>query len=268
MDKKALEGLVWKGSKQEGHNFVRLVECDLATLQRFYTHCMDMLHNKDTSKPGRYELIKRLDDILNHCRAELLVRWLRSERGYTYQHCYEDIKAILRNSELKAEDVSIGQLMCDIPEEYKRVPVTLVLRASTYSLGVCDTSPITLSFILSLGIYLTQQELQKELLERDIETGKVKNRLEVIKAREGLNPSTHLEIKQDGLSYEEFHQLLKLRKERYERLTTSVLKLLSTKVLYRLQQRCEAQARLWEQKASEIAAVCEDKGWNISHKWQ
>lgn len=265
-----IEEYIWRGPRVDGvQKEIKLVDCDLMELQKYYNHCQQMLHNENPKVPGRYTLIKIIEDQIQHCRAELLVRWLRAEKNYTYQHCYEDIQTLIRkNKETMTQDAvekcPISTLMSEIPSEYRRVPVGLVLKASMYSLGVCDTSHITLNFLVKLGIYLTQQEMQQELFERDPETGKARNRMEIIKERENLNPALHLECKPDGLSYAEFHQMCKLHKDKYEKFTTAQLKTLSEKVFYRFQQRCEDQAKQWEAKAAEIAEVASSKGWDIN----
>lgn len=269
-DTNNIEEYIWRGPRVDGvQKEIRLVDCDLMELQKYYNHCQQMLHNEDSKRPGRYTLIKMIESQIQHCRAELLIRWLRSEKGYTYQHCYEDIRTLIKNNPKKLtqdviESYPIGRLMAEIPNEYKRVPVGLVLKASMYSLGVCDTSHITLNFLVKLGIYLTQQEMQQELFERDPETGKARNRMEIIKERENLNPALHLECSPDGLSYAEFHQMCKLHKDKYEKFTTQQLKILSEKVFYKFQQRCEDQAKQWESKAAEIAEVAASKGWDIN----
>lgn len=268
-DTKHIEEYVWKGPRVNGEQKeIKLIDCDLVDLQKYYGHCQQMLNNDNPKVPGRYVLIKIIESQIQHCRAELLVRWLRSEKGYTYQHCYEDIQALIhKNRETLTQDaiekLPISTLMSEIPNEYKRVPIGLVLKASMYSLGVCDTTHITLNFLVKLGIYLTQQEMQQELFERDQSTGKARNRMEIIKERENLNPALHLECRPDGLSYAEFHQMCKLHKDKYEKLTTAQLKILSEKVFYRFQQRCEDQAKQWETKAAEIAEIAESKGWDL-----
>lgn len=265
-----LSEYIWKGPKIDGvQKEIRLIDCDYDELKKYYNHCQQMLYNENPKVPGRLVLIKMIDDQIQHCRAELLVRWLRAERNYTYQNCYEDIKELIsQNKEALTQETvekyPISSLMAEIPDEYKRVPIGLVLKASMYSLGVFDTSHITLNFLIKLGIYLTQHEMQVELFERDPETGKARNRMEIIKQREGLNPAIRLECTPTGLSYAEFHQMCKLHKDKYEKFTTPQLKILSEKVLYRFQLRCEEQAKQWQQKAEEILEVAASKGWDIT----
>ena len=72
-------------------------------------------------------------------------------------------------------------------------------------LGVIDISHLTLNFIVKMGLYFTQQEMQQPvnkiyadnkhgLYEKDPETGKAKNRLDVIKRELKLNPNINLRI--------------------------------------------------------------------------
>lgn len=271
-EKDRLSEYIWKGPKVDGvQSEKRLIDCDYDELRKHYNHCQQMLYNENPKVPGRLVLIKMIEDQIQCCRAELLVRWLRAEKNYTYQNCYEDIRALIaKNKDVLTQEAvekyPISNLMSDIPDEYKRVPVGLVLKASMYSLGVFDTSHITLNFLIKMGIYLTQKEMQEELFERDPETGKARNRMEIIKQREGLNPAIRLECIPTGLSYAEFHQMCKLHKDKYEKFTTAQLKILSEKVLYRFQLRCEEQAKQWQTKAAEILEVAESKGWDITRE--
>lgn len=272
---KNIEEYIWKGPKLNGEQKeIRLIDCDPDELQKHYNHCMEMLYNTNTRMPGRLTLIKIIEKQIQSCRAELLIRWLRLEKHYTYQQCYEDIRSLIANHNKRKDDkitpdmvekLPISVLM-EVPSEYKRVSVELVMKACMYALGVLDTSHITLNFLVKLGIFLTQQEMQKELFERDPETGKVRNRLELIKQREGLNSAIRLEVTETGLSYAEFSQMLRMngKRDKYENFTTAQLKILSEKVLYRFQLRCEEQAKQWEQKAAEIKEVFEYKGWPLT----
>ena len=89
-------------------------------------------------------------------------------------------------------------------------------------------------------------------IRKDPETGKAKNRLEVIKRELKLNPAINLRICNTGLNYNEFRSMYYLKRDKYSNLTTDQLKLLSNKVLYRFQDQCEMQAKQWEEKIREI----------------
>ena len=102
------------------------------------------------------------------------------------------------------------------------------------------------------------------MLEKDPETGKAKNRLDVIKRELKLNPAINLRICNTGLNYNEFRSMYYLKRDKYSNLTTDQLKLLSNKVLYRFQDQCELQAKQWEDKIREIKEVAELKGWDVT----
>jgi hypothetical protein len=162
--------------------------------------------------------------------------------------------------------------MNGLPIDFERVPVSLVMDACLDSLGIFDNSHLTLNFIVKMGLWFTQQEMQKSiedggLYKKDPETGKAVNRLEVVRKISGLNPAISLRIDENtGLSYAAFRSMLKLKRDKYANLTSDQLRLLSTKILYRFQEQCEMQAKQWEDKMAEIVKVAEYKGWDVTRE--
>lgn len=272
-----INNFVWKGPKVNGvQEEIRLVDADFYQLQKFYNHCNEMLYNKDSKYPGRVVLKDIVQDQIQRCRAELLIRWLRSEKQYTTTNCLEDLRAIISNNkeELTQEVIktyAIGNIMNGLPIEFERVPISLVMDACLDSLGVLDNSHLTLNFIVKMGLWFTPQEMQKPVAEgglykKDPETGKAVNRLEVVTKELRLNPSISLRIDNTGLSYAEFRSMCRLKRDKYANLTSDQLKLLSNKILYRFQDQCEAQAQQWKDKMSEIVKVAESKGWDVTRE--
>lgn len=265
-----INNYVWKGPKVNGvQEEYKLIDCSYEQLQKFYKHCNEMLYNNDSKYPGRKTLLNIVDDQIKRCRAELLVRWLRAEKQYTTTNCLEDLRAIINNNkEVLTQDViktyPIKEIMNGLPIEFERVPVGLVMDACLDSLGVLDNSHLTLNFIVKMGLWFTQQEMQKDLYRKDPETGKAMNRLELVSKELRLNPSIVLRIDNTGLSYAEFRSMCKLKRDKYANLTSDQLKLLSNKVLYRFQDQCEMQAKQWEDKIEEILKVAEFKGWDVT----
>ena len=262
---------VWKGPKGPNgvQEEIKLKDCSYEQLQKFYIHCMQMLYNTDTKNPGRRTLMTIVQGQIQRCRAELLIRYLRKEREYTPQRCLEDLRGVRAKN-------PIGNVINGLPIEFNEVPFELVMDACLDTLGVIDISHLTLNFIVKLGLYFTQQEMQQPvnklyadnkhgLYEKDPETGKAKNRLEVIKRELKLNPAINLRICNTGLSYNEFRSMYYLKRDKYSNLTTDQLKLLSNKVLYRFQDQCEMQAKQWEEKIREIKEVAESKGWDVTN---
>ena len=270
-----INNFVWKGPKVNGvQEEIRLVDADFYQLQKFYNHCNEMLYNNDSKYPGRVVLKDIVQDQIQRCRAELLIRWLRSEKQYTTTNCLEDLRAIISNNkeELTQEVIktyAIGNIMNGLPIEFERVPISLVMDACLDSLGVLDNSHLTLNFIVKMGLWFTPQEMQKPVAEgglykKDPETGKAVNRLEVVTKELRLNPSISLRIDNTGLSYAEFRSMCRLKRDKYANLTSDQLRLLSNKVLYRFQDQCEMQAKQWQDKIAEILKVAESKGWDVT----
>ena len=104
-----------------------------------------------------------------------------------------------------------------------------------------------------MGLWFTPREMQKDLYRKDPETGKARNRLDVVK-----------EELRTGLSYTEFKAIYMLQRDKYSNLTSEQLKLLSNKILYRFQIQCEEQAKQWLTKIDEINKVAADKGWDVT----
>lgn len=272
-----INSFVWKGPKdKDGYQEeIRLVDADFYQLQRFYNHCMEMLHNKDRKNPGRLTLLDIVRDQIQRCRAELLVRWLRSEKQYTATNCLEDLRNIISNNrdtytQEAIKTKRISEVMNGLPLEFERIPISLVMDACLDSLGICDTSHVTLNFIVKMGLWFTSQEMQKPLkdgglYEKDLATGKTMNRLDVISKNLRIPEGIQLRIdKNTGLSFAEFRSMYKLKKDKYSNLTSDQLRLLSNKILYRFQDQCEAQARQWQEKIEEIIRVAESKGWDVT----
>lgn len=261
---------IWKGPKVNGvQEEVKLVDLDYDQLQKHYKHSMQMLYNNDSKVPGRITLLGIVSDQIQRCRAELLIRWLRAEKQYTNTRCLEDLKNLIKNNKSvltqeRLKTFPICNLMSGLPVEYEQVPVSLVMDACLDSLGQFDNSHLTLNFIVKMGLWFTQQEMQKDLYRKDPVTGKAVNRLEVVSSELRLNPSIRLRISDTGLSYSEFRSMYRLKRDKYANLTSDQLKLLSNKVLYRFQNQCESQAKQWEDKIEEIKKVAESKGWDIT----
>lgn len=261
---------VWKGPKVNGvQEEIKLVDADYDQLKRFYNHCEQMLYNSDTKNPGRLTLLDIVSDQIQRCRAELLIRWLRAEKQYTNTRCLEDLRITIKNNKeiLTNETIKvypIGNILNGIPVEFREVPVSLVMDACLDSLGLFDNSHLTLNFIVKIGLWFTQQEMQKDLYRKDPVTGKAVNRLLVVSKELRLNPSISLKICDTGLSYAEFRSMCRLKRDKYANLTSDQLRLLSSKVLYRFQNQCESQAKQWKDKMEEIKKVAELKGWDIT----
>lgn len=272
---KDVNAFIWKGPKENGiQKEYKLIDASFDELQKYYEHCQQMLYNKDPKNPGRLTLLHIVQDQILRCRAELLIRWLKSEKQYTPHNCLEDLRTIIANNKetLTHEALKtypIDNLMDGLPLEFTRIPVSLVMDACLDFLGLYKNEHLTLSFVVKMGLWFTGQEMQRSpedggVYVKDPETGKAVDRLSVVAKELRLDPGITLRVCDTGLSFGEFKTMYKLRPDKYSNLTTAQLKLLSNKVLYRFQLQCEKQAKQWSDRIAEINIVAKSKGWDVT----
>ena len=268
--KEDVNSYVWKGPRVNGvQEEFKLIDADYDTLKKWYNRCITMLNNTDVHTPGRLVLVNIIDDQIARCRAELLMRWLRKEKQYTNIKCLQDLRQIIANNKevLTPETIKtypICEVMSGLPIEFQTVSVGNVLDACMDLLGVFDCSHVTRNFIVKMGLWFTPQELQNELCQRDPNTGKPRNRLEVAREILKVDPAIRLRISETGLTFNEFKAIFNIQKDKYSSYSSEQLNVLANKILYRLQNQCEEQAKQWQDKANEIAKVANIKGWDVT----
>ena len=268
--KEDVNSYVWKGPRINGvQEEFKLIDADYDTLKKWYNRCITMLNNTDVHTPGRLVLVNVIDDQIARCRAELLMRWLRKEKQYTNIKCLQDLRQIIANNKeiLTPETIKtypICEVMSGLPIEFQTVSVGKVLDACMDLLGVFDCSHVTRNFIVKMGLWFTPQELQNELCQRDPNTGKPRNRLEVVREILKVDPAIRLRISETGLTFNEFKAIFNIQKDKYSSYSSEQLNVLANKILYRLQNQCEEQAKQWQDKANEIAKVANIKGWDVT----
>ena len=177
-----IKSFVWKGEKKEVNGVltqeeIRLIDADENQLKKFYNHCMSMLYNEDKQNPGRYLLLNIIKDQIERCNCELFLRWLEQEKGKPRFTFLSDIRTILDNNKDSIPDtksVPISAIVGGCPDEFKDIPISLVIEDCIDRLGYFNKQHITLSFIVKQGLWFTQQEL-KDLTERN-EDGTIKDR--------------------------------------------------------------------------------------------
>lgn len=268
--KEDVNSYVWKGPRVNGvQEEFKLIDADYDTLKKWYNRCITMLNNTDVHTPGRLVLVNIIDDQIARCRAELLMRWLRKEKQYTNIKCLQDLRQIIANNKevLTPETIKtypICEVMSGLPIEFQTVSVGNVLDACMDLLGVFDCSHVTRNFIVKMGLWFTPQELQNELCQRDPNTSKPRNRLEVVREILKVDPAIRLRISETGLTFNEFKAIFNIQKDKYSSYSSEQLNVLANKILYRLQNQCEEQAKQWQDKANEIAKVANIKGWDVT----
>ena len=263
-----IKSFVWKGEKKEVNGVltqeeIRLIDADENQLKKFYNHCMSMLYNEDKQNPGRYLLLNIIKDQIERCNCELFLRWLEQEKGKPRFTFLSDIRTILDNNKDSIPDtksVPISAIVGGCPDEFKDIPISLVIEDCIDRLGYFNKQHITLSFIVKQGLWFTQQEL-KDLTERN-EDGTIKDRIEVVKERLGLKlkPNINLYITPKGLTFGQLKAMLLLRSKKYSELTTDQLKTLRNVILFALSDEVRFHINQWESRITQLKEVAEFKG--------
>ena len=268
-----IKSFVWKGEKKEVNGVltqeeIRLIDADENQLKKFYNHCMSMLYNEDKQNPGRYLLLNIIKDQIERCNCELFLRWLEQEKGKPRFTFLSDIRTILDNNKDSIPDtksVPISAIVGGCPDEFKEIPISLIIDGCIDRLGYFNKQHITLSFIVKQGLWFTQQEL-KDLTERN-EDGTIKDRIEVVKERLGLElkPNINLYITPKGLTFGQLKAMLLLRSKKYSELTTDQLKTLRNVILFALSDEVRFHINQWESRITQLKEVAKFKGITLEN---
>ena len=273
------KSFVWKGPKKEvsGHRVqeeVRLIDATPEQLKNFYEHCYSMLYSKDKINPGRFTLKDIVNDQISKCNTELFLRYMENKylpettrAKYPRYLLFKDIKSSLdKNIEALPKEqwktTSICGVLSGVPEEFRDVYIENVLDGCLDRLGIFDKKHLSLNFLTKLGVWFTASEL-KDLTIKDEETGKNKDRLEVIKERLRLSSNVVIRVNNKGLSYTELRAMLTLRSKKYSDLTTDQLLTLRNKVLFRFEDEIDYHISQWEERIRQLKIVAAEKKINL-----
>lgn len=266
-----IKSFVWKlARKSDGtQEEIKLIDATPEQLNQFYKHCKSMLYSTDKLNPGRYVLLKIIEEQRNKCNVELFLRKLESgsicadNKPYPRHLYIQDIRAYMNahknefpSNELK--NISISSISGGLPREFGRISIEDVLDGGLDQLGWFDNRHITFSFILNMGVYLTPSEL-KEFDEKDSD-GNPRKKPELIKERLGLKPSVELVVKPTGLNFNELRAMINLKPKKYSELTTDQLTVLRNKVLFRLENEVLFHIEQWEERIRQLKLVAESRG--------
>ncbi len=276
-DIKQLEGFTWKGEKKKfgGEVFqesTRLIDASEDQLNEWYQHCKLMLYNDSKQFPGRYPLIAIIEDQINKCGVELFLRSLE-QKGLTRFTFMSTIRDFLTENSAAYKDlkeyndknhlgpVTIEFVASGVADEFKKLPLNLVMDGCFDRLGKYSKQHITLTFILKQGLWFTTAEA-KDLTEID-ENGKTKNKLDVVKSRLKLRPDTDIFVTPKGLTYNQLRAMVNLTSKKYTELTTEQLQTLRNRILFSLEDQVKLHILQWEKRMDQIKQVSDYKGYVI-----
>lgn len=257
----------------------------------FAGHCHEMLYNTNKKNPGRYVLNDIIDNQKAMCDTELFIRWVEkssyvknrqnpTQAPFMRTQFLQDLKAYLDSNKDKYPvdkyyDLTVDKAFVNYPSEFNKVKIGNIIDGCLDRLGAFDSRHLSLKFITKLGLWFTAEE-KKELEEKDPDTGKLENRLDVVRKRLGLSDNIYLHTSPKGLSYMEFRAMVTIVRhyslsgysgnKKYSEMTSKQLQTLRDKVLILLQEEVTEHIRQWEDILLNIRKVAEKRGIIINEK--
>lgn len=261
-NKNDINSFVWKS--QNGTD-VRMMDMDADGLQKAYNHANSMLYSENKWTPGKLVIRKNINRAWNDCNAELFKRFMINESNvFTTNKDLLDYLLAAKKQYDASDSDEITVIISGVPTIYERVTIGDLLNSCFDKLGTFNKKLISDKFILSQGIWLTDDE-KKELTEYESD-GTMRKWLDVVKERLFL-ANVRLRIDQKGLSYSEFRALIQMEKlPKISALSTSTLKLLRDKILLLLDGDLNYHIDKWMEIIKQIEKVAEYKGITITTK--
>lgn len=261
--KNDINSFVWKS---QGGVETRMMDMDRDALQKAYTHVNSMLYNTSPYSPGKMQIRKNIHATWDNCNTELFKRFLihESNVGFsTNKDLLDYILAAKKQYEASDSD-SITVIISGVPTIYEKITINDLLNACFDKLGTFNKKLLSDKFILSQGIWLTNEE-KKELTEYESD-GTMRKWLDVVKERLFM-PNIRLRIDQKGLSYSEFRSLIQMDAlPKISALSTATLRLLRDKILLLLDGDLNYHIDKWSVIKEQIEKVAEYKGITLVTK--
>lgn len=262
--KSDINQLVWK---DKGGKEVRLMDMSKEDLQKVYNHATDMLYNTNKYTPGRIQVKQNIKTLIANCNAELFLRYILHDCNVDILRTNIQVIEFVRQCKAAnnlSDDDSVTTLFTSVPVEFESVTLGQLIDACFDKLDIINRKMISDKFILSQGIWLTEEE-KKDLTELDNE-GKVRPWLDVIKERLLLD-NVKLRVDPKGFSYSEFRSLVHLEPlPKISRLPSDTLRLLRDKVFILLDADTDYHIQKWTSIKDNIEKIAEYKGIDLITK--
>lgn len=272
IDKKEMDvnTFIWKGHKildetgKYKQSEKRLMDMEESELNTCYTHCKTMLFNKDSQNPGRYVVLEIIANQRERCGAELFLRHVEHNNELSRFSLLESLNEFmtLNREVLKTVKPLMNVVYSNLPDEFQKLPLSLIVDGCLDRLGAFNKKHITRTFILKQGIWLTPAE-SKDLIEYDSK-GNIVDRLLVIRERLNLKEIERLYLNSKGLNYTQMRAMLNIKpNKKYSDLTTLQLETLRNRILFNLEETVKNHITAWERRMEEIEMVINAKNFKI-----
>ena len=262
------KSFIWKGNKTLDKNGKyqqsekKMLDMSENELKSCYNHCKTMLFNRDSQNPGRYLVLEIISDQKDRCGAELFLRFLEQNKNMSRFSLLGTINEVLnKNKEVfKLKKPILEDIFSSIPEEYEKLPLSLIVDGCLDKLGAFNKKHITRTFVLKHGIWLTPSEV-KDLTESETETT---DRLSLIRERLSLKDVEKLYINSRGINFTQMRAMLNLKpNKKYIDLTTAQLETLRYKMLFNLEETVKNHISSWEKRMEELELVANYKNFKL-----
>jgi hypothetical protein len=265
-----INSFIWKGNKvldyedkytQTEKKLVLMSEYEIFEC---YEHCKTMLFNKDSQNPGRYAVLEIIAKQRDKCGAELFLRYVDQNNQLSRFNVVGMINEFLEKNKEALKDYKplIKDMFSGIPNEFSKVPLSVIIDACIDRLGTFNKKHITRTFILKQGIWLTSAE-SKELIEDNVD-GSPKDRLEVIRERLNIKDVEKLYINSKGLNFTQMRAMMNIHpNKKYIDLTTMQLETLRNRILFSLEETVKRHILAWQTRMEQIETVVSFKGFRL-----
>lgn len=253
----------WKS--KEG-NTILLMDASKEQLTKWFKHCTEMLYNLSPWSPGKLKVRENITNLWHSCNTELFVRYLLHEVNTSIKS-KKDILDLINDyrshSETSILNESISSIFSGLDPIYEKITISKLMDACFDKLEILNKKMISDKFILSQGIWLTDDE--KSELTEVLPNGQIRNRMEVIKERLGINPEVKLRVSPTGLSFAQFRSLVNLAPmSKISELPTTTLKTLRDKVLLLLDNDLDYHINKWTTLLNNIIEVAKERNITLA----
>lgn len=240
---------------------VKMIDMPADELQNCAKHCWEMLYNDDTFNVGRVIVKRNLQKAWDSCNTELFVRYLLHECDTelkTRKDLLDYINSCRNKTEENIIDSSISVIFGSLSPIFEKVTIRKLMDACFDKLDVFNRKVITDKFLLSQGIWLTDQE-KIDLTEKD-ETGKARDKKVVICERLSLNKINPRQIRflTTGFSYNEFRSIVQMPMlAKISSLPSNTLVTLRDKVILLIDNELDYHINKWSKLLKNIMEVAD-----------